>query len=208
MMSGPSFPDHLLTVDEWAALPEYERYRLELSEGVLVVSPHPGYLHQHVTFALVDALAEQLPDELCVLGDVEVLLPGEPPTVRCPDVIVVDRALVEADPDRATAADVRLVVEVTTAGSGRTDRVTKFSEYAESGIPQYWIVDLTEPAVLAAFTLENGWYRFDGEQAGTMTLPVAGRDVSVDLEALTLMRANTRGVSADAPVAPDDGPPR
>ena len=142
MMSGPSFPDHLLTVDEWAALPEYERYRLELCEGVLVVSPHPGYLHQHVTFALVDALAEQLPDELCVLGDVEVLLPGEPPTIRCPDVIVVDRALVEADPDRATAADVRLVVEVTTAGSGRTDRVTKFSEYAESGIPQYWIVDL------------------------------------------------------------------
>jgi Uma2 family endonuclease len=207
-MSGPSFPDHLLTLDEWAALPEYERYRIELCEGVLVVSPHPGYLHQHVAFALVDVLDRQLPDELCVLGDVEVLLPGEPPTVRCPDVIVVDRALVEADPDRATAADVRLVVEVTTGGSGRTDRVTKFSEYAESGIPQYWIVDLVEPAVLAVFTLENGWYRFDGEHAGTVTLPAAGHDVTVDLEELTIARASTRRASGDAPVAPDDGSPR
>ncbi len=208
MMSGPSFPDHLLTVDEWATLPEYERYRLELCEGVLVASPHPGYLHQHVTFALVDALAGQLPRELSVLGDVEVLLPGEPPTVRCPDVIVVDRALVEADPDRATAADVRLVVEVTTGGSGRTDRVTKFSEYAESGIPQYWIVDLTEPAVLAAFTLENGWYRFDGEQAGTVRLSAAGHDVTVDLEELTAVRTDTRGATGDAPVEPGGGSPR
>lgn len=207
-MSGPSFPDHVLTVDEWAALPEYERYRLELCEGVLVVSPHPGYLHQHVSFALVDALAGQLPDDLCVLGDVEVLLLGEPPTVRCPDVIVVDRTLVESDPDRANAADVRLVVEVTTAGSGRTDRVTKFSEYAESGIPQYWIVDLTEPAVLAAFTLDNGWYRFDAEYEGAVTLAAAGHDVTVDLEELTIARASPRIETADAPVEPDGGSPR
>ncbi|MDV2476838.1 Uma2 family endonuclease [Rhodococcus zopfii] len=207
-MSGPSFPDHLLTLDEWAALPEYERYRVEMCEGVLVVSPHPGYLHQHVTFTLVDVLAGQLPDGLCVLGDVEVLLPGEPPTVRCPDVIVVDRALVEADPDRATAADVRLVVEVTSGGSGRTDRVTKFSEYAEGGIPQYWIVDLTEPAVLAAFILENGWYRFDGEHGGTVTLTAAGHDVTVDLEELTVARAGARSASGDAPVTPDDARPR
>jgi len=40
-------------------------------------------------------------------------------------------------------ADMLLAVEVVSRGSGseREDRVRKVSEYANAGIPQYWIVD-------------------------------------------------------------------
>ncbi|MGN5238493.1 Uma2 family endonuclease [Rhodococcus sp. SJ-3] len=183
-MSGPSFPDHLLGLDEWVGLPEYERFHVELCEGVLVASPQPGSAHDHAALALVLQLDEQLPGNLCVLGGVEVLVTAEPLTVRVPDAIVVDRALVDADPDRAPSSEVRLVLEVTVDGTARTDRVTKFSEYAEAGIPQYWIVDLTGPPVIAVFTLDSGWYRYDGEHSGAPTLTAAGNEVTVDLGGL------------------------
>jgi len=196
-VTGPSFPDHLLTLAEWAELPEYEQFHVEVCEGVLSASPRPAYLHQHVAFGLVAQLADQLPKELAVLGDVEVLLTETPLTVRCPDGIVVDRALVDADPDRATGADVRLVVEVMAEGSVRTDRVTKFSEYAEARIPVYWMIDLVEPATLGVFVLDEGWYRYEGEYTGKVTLPVAGHRVSVDLDALTAVRPPQRSAPVD-----------
>jgi hypothetical protein len=67
-------------------------------------------------------LDRQLPDDLCVLGGVEVLVSENPLTVRVPDVIVVDRTLVDADPDRAPITEVRLVAEITVPGTARSDR--------------------------------------------------------------------------------------
>lgn len=43
------------------------------------------------------------------------------------------------------ASDARLVVEIVSPSSRRTDRVVKCDEYATAGIPHYWIVDLSEP---------------------------------------------------------------
>lgn len=189
-VNGPSFPDHLLGLDEWVDLPEYDRFHVELCEGVLAVSPRPGPAHDHAALALALQLDEQLPDNLCVLGGVEVLVLTDPLTVRIPDAIVVDRALVDADPDRAPSSEVRLVLEVTVDGTARADRVTKFSEYAEAGIPQYWIVDLTGPPVIAVFTLDSGWYRYDGEHSGAPTLTVVGNEVTVDLGGLVVPEAS------------------
>lgn len=196
-MSGPSYPDHLLTLEEWVALPESEQHLLEVCEGVLVAVPRPGVAHDHAEMTLAMQLDGQLPDALCVLGGVEVLVSEKPLTVRSPDVIVVPRALVDADPDRAPVSEVLLVVEVTVDGSARTDRVTKFSEYAEAGVPQYWIVDLDGPPVVAVFTLDQGWYRFDGEHTGVAALKAVGHDVTVTLPDL-----------AYAPVDPAEPAPR
>ena len=175
----PSYPDHLLSLDEWAALPESDGHHVEVCEGVLVAAPAPGAAHDHAAVTLALLLDEKLPDEWCALGGVEVLVAEKPLTVRCPDVIVVGRSLVDADPDRAPISEVKLVVEVTVDGTARTDRVTKFSEYAEAGVPQYWIVDLGGPPVIATFTLVDGWYRFDGEHSGTVTLDALGTEVAV-----------------------------
>jgi Uma2 family endonuclease len=200
-VSVPSFPDHLLGLDEWVRLPEYDSVHVEVCEGVLVASPRPGSAHDHVALALAMQLDDQLPGNLCVLGGVEVLVTAVPLTVRIPDVIVVDRTLVDADPDRAPSTEVRLVLEVTVDGTARTDRVTKFSEYAEAGIPQYWIVDLTGPPVIAVFTLDSGWYRYDGEHSGAPRLTAVGNEVTVDLGGLV-------EPGAVAPEAPEGPAPR
>jgi Uma2 family endonuclease len=44
------------------------------------------------------------------------------------------------------AADVVLAVEIISRGSRRLDTVVKAAEYADAGIPHYWVVDLGEPA--------------------------------------------------------------
>lgn len=199
-MSGPSYPDHLLGLDEWERFPRSEVHHTEVCEGVLVVAPAPGPAHDHAALALVLQLDAQLPAEWCALGGAEVLVTESPLTVRVPDVVVVDRALVAADPDRARAEQVRLVLEVTVDGSARTDRVTKFSEYAEAGIPHYWIVDLLGPPMIAVFTLDGEWYRYDGEYSGRAALSALGCPVEVDLTAL--------GGAATAPDDPGHLDPR
>lgn len=48
--------------------------------------------------------------------------------------------------DRLPAADVLLAVEIISPGSRSVDLHLKPYEYAEAGIPHYWVVDLGPPA--------------------------------------------------------------
>ncbi len=62
------------------------------------------------------------------------------------------------------------MVEVVSPGSTRTDHVHKRSEYADAGIPHYWIVDVTEPVSLLACHLAGEFgYASDGAVTGTFT---------------------------------------
>ncbi|WP_433555025.1 Uma2 family endonuclease [Pseudonocardia xinjiangensis] len=179
------WPSHLLTLEEWEALPENEEFRFELAEGVLSVSPQPHSWHQHAANRFTHRSNDQLPRELIALAEVEVVLADRPLTIRVPDVIVTRTALFDANPARYVAPDVLLAVEVLSDGTRRVDRVLKFSEYADAGIPQYWIVDLGEPTSLTAYVLVDGDYELSGEHTGTAELDVAGHRVTVDLDALT-----------------------
>ena len=63
--------------------------------------------------------------------------------------------------------DVLLVVEIISPGSEGVDTVTKRSEYAAAGIPQYWVVDQA-----AAQTVTM--HRLDGDRyAVQATIPLA-----------------------------------
>lgn len=174
---------HLLTLAEWDALGETED-RLECIEGVLFVAASPRVLHQRVAARIEDALDRQLPPELAVLHDVDVLLVESPLTIRCPDVAVTTEAVVATNPARLTGTQVELVVEVISEGTARMDRVMKMSEYAEAGIPTYWIVDL-DPLRLTAFALRGHAYQQVGEFAANADLTVAGHPVRLDPSGLT-----------------------
>ncbi|MGK8511427.1 Uma2 family endonuclease [Nocardia asiatica] len=187
-----NWPDHLLTLEDWIALPEDSSRNYELVEGVLVVSPKPVSQHQRAVLRLGAQLEPQLPSTLGVLADTEVLIDAGPlPTVRVPDILVVPEAGIEANLPRYAAADVLLAVEVLSPGSRRTDRVTKFFEYAEAGIEYYWLIDLAKPTSLAAYHLIDRDYELVAEQAGTVTLDIAGTPITVDLAALTSSRVRS-----------------
>ncbi|MBB5154158.1 Uma2 family endonuclease [Saccharopolyspora phatthalungensis] len=182
-MSAVAWPDHLLSLEDWAALPEDNSHRVELVEGTLHVSPRPVSYHQWALMELGYQLRAQLPKSLVALPEVEVVLFEYLATVRIPDLVVVPVELASKNPARFRASELELAVEVVSPGSGRTDRVLKFAEYAEAGIPNYWIVDLEKPTSLAAYVLKNGHYVLVTESAAAVDVesPVA---LTVDPAAL------------------------
>jgi Uma2 family endonuclease len=62
--------------------------------------------------------------------------------------------------------------------------VLKFAEYAEAGIPRYWMVDLTAPVSLVAYVHTGNSYEPDGEFTGTAKLTVADTLIQIDLDGL------------------------
>jgi Uma2 family endonuclease len=192
-MTAPPWPDHLLTLEEWDALPEDTSRHYELVEGVLLVSPRAASMPQRASLRLSHVLDEQLPDQLTALPDVEVVIEaGFPATVRAPDVIVTSNALAEENPPRLHAADVLLAVEIISPGSNKQDRVMKPVEYAEAGIPHYWLVDIEEPATLTAYLLVDGYYEIVAQvtEEARLSQPAP---VTVDVRKLTARRPGGGG---------------
>ncbi len=178
-----SMPMTQVTLDDWAAMP---RNRAEVRRGVLVAVPSLGTRHQLAVTRLAYFLDERFPD-LVALAGVELLLAEEPLTIRVPDVLVTSST--ELNVRRASPPDVRLVIEVLSEGTVRTDRVTKFSEYAEVGIEHYWIVDLEEPASMTTYRLIDGEYENFGEHTGKVSLDFDGTPLTLDLDALITRHA-------------------
>lgn len=69
-----AWPDHLLTLEEFAQLPEDTSRHVELVEGVLHVSPQTVPIHQRIVARLLSALNGQLPSDWEALPEVEVVL--------------------------------------------------------------------------------------------------------------------------------------
>jgi Uma2 family endonuclease len=188
----PVFPQgRLLTIADYAALPEDDQYRWELQEGRLVMSPSPIPDHMIASGELREQLKAQLPDDVCVIQEVDLdlqLAPSDQPGwSRRPDLMVVDRAeldRVHAEGGILRAAGVRLVIEILSPGSRRTDYVIKLAEYADAGIPHYWIVDLEAPISIASFHLGGDLgYIAEPEAAGTFRTE-APFTLSVELDSL------------------------
>jgi Uma2 family endonuclease len=138
------FPRGLMSLEDWDALPEDSSAHYELQEGVLVVSPKPARMHQKAMTRLVGQIESQCPPSWEAVADFEVLVQADAlPTVRAPDVVV---ARTGGSEKRAPADEVILAVEIISPGSRKVDLHFKPFEYAEAGIPHYWVVDLDPPA--------------------------------------------------------------
>lgn len=160
-MTTHAWPDHLLSLDEWAIQPTQDRH-CELAEGVLIVSPRPAPAHQWLIVRLAAVLNAQLPDHLAACSETEVVIvPGDAATVRVPDIVVTTFEAMRHASSRLAAADVLLAVEVVSPGSRGTDRVMKVAEYAAAGIPHYWVVDPDAGEILAL--------RLDGDSYSTVS---------------------------------------
>ncbi|MER5261361.1 Uma2 family endonuclease [Actinosynnema sp. NPDC002837] len=171
---------HLFTVAEYVELGETERGYSELQEGRILMSPSPSPNHNRASLRLAMQFVEQLPADLEVIQDIDVDLElspyGDPGFSRRPDLVVVQRGA----PDRVSreggllnASEVVVVIELVSPGSKRMDRVIKRGEYADAGIPHYWIVDLDPPISLVACHLAGDFgYQDAGDVVGEFTTSV------------------------------------
>ena len=185
-MTSITWPDHLLTLEEWDALPEDVSRRFELVDGVLQMSPSTTSNHQVASVLLCAQLNEALMARgLIAVPAVDVVLVEPfPPLLRAPDIVVVSVADARTGPQRYYAQQLRLAIEIISPGTAWVDRVAKMAEYAEASIPNYWIIDLDGEVTLDAFVLVGDAYRpslVGVTGTVTMTEPVP---VTIDLAAL------------------------
>jgi len=154
---------------------------IELSDGRIEVLPMPTEKHQAILLYLYRAffpVIEQLGGKVFVAA-LRLHLATE--RFREPDLLLL---LAADDPRRHNeyweGAD--LVVEVVSPDDPRRDLVQKRREYAEAGIPEYWIVN-PQTETISVLRLEGTKYAEHGvfqrgDQATSALL--AGFQVSVD----------------------------
>lgn len=144
------------TEAHYFALPDTNRY-IELSEGELIMPPHPTRSHQRAVEELFVRLRAFVQEN--ELGEVHVaplpvrLWPGK---IREPDVFFVAREHSDRIGEQFFGVP-DLVMEVTSSGTWRTDRVEKLAEYAQAGVKEYWIVD-PEAQTIEVFELREDAY--------------------------------------------------
>lgn len=183
------WPDHLLTIDEYLTLPETEFGYTELLEGRVLMSPSASKRHMKTSLKLAMQFSACLPAHLDVVQefdvDLELAPPDEPGFSRRPDLIIYDRAADELprNDQIIPASHVLIAVEVVSPGSRRTDRVIKHGEYADAGIPHYWLVDIDPPRSLLAYTLTEEFGYVGHEVSGKFETEVPF-PMLIDLDAL------------------------
>jgi Uma2 family endonuclease len=155
--------EKLLTFDEFASLRLPGRY--ELVDGRLeeLVAPRP--LHGWTSFQFCAAFGAYLKqhDPGGYPGS-EVDIPTVPFHGRRPDVVYYspgDRNRLDLRANRVLGVPT-LVVEVLSEDDEERDLVVKREEYAQAGIPHYWILDPIRQYVLT-LVLREGRYEMAGE---------------------------------------------
>ena len=190
-VSVPSREPRLLTVAEYLARGETELGYDELVEGRVVMSPSPVPDHNNAVVEALIQLRPQLPPELEVLLDLDVNLelapPDAPGFTRRPDLIVARRSArerVRREGGIIRAAEVVVVAEFVSPGSRRTDHVAKRADYADAGIPHYWIVDLDDPISVVACHLGGELGYVDGGAVSGVFTTSSPFPVRLELDAL------------------------
>lgn len=146
------------TVDDLYLLPDDDRFRYELVDGALLMTPPPVITHGHAVMALGRVLGDALSDEWRVLADAGVRFNDR--NYRQPDLMVVLRSALTkrlADP-----VDVILAVEVMSPSSVSNDRISKPAQYAAAGIPHFWRLEFDEEPVLITHALAGEVYAETG----------------------------------------------
>lgn len=186
------------TVDSYLRLDT--NWLIEFTDGFLDVLPMPEEIHfyvQRFIFAAVEAFLATRRKGVAHVAPFKIRIRSD--AFREPDVcILID----EADPRRGRkywgGAD--MVIEVVSPGGEIRDYYEKRSDYADAGIPEYWIVDpfkkellvlrltdaeyavhamlrpgqVAESAVMAGFQLDVGACFAAADQAAANDEPAVG----------------------------------
>lgn len=129
----------------------FEDERVELLRGMVVrMSPH-GPAHDSTIQRLNRVLGQLLRDRADIR--IQCAFAASDGSEPEPDVAVVD----VADYDAGHPSEAWLIVEVAESSLAK-DRGTKAAIYAESDVPEYWVVNLVERVIEVSTRPEGGRY--------------------------------------------------
>ena len=167
-------PKPKLTYEDYASLPDDERY--ELIEGELIPMPSPKEIHQTVAGTLFMSVGMFV--RITGLGRIyfapfDVIL--SPTNVVQPDLIFISsaRAHIITEDNIRGAPD--LVVEILSPSTAGYDRTTKRDLYARHGVGEYWLIDPYAKTVTVLILGANGYNTHaiygEGDTLTSPTLP-------------------------------------
>ena len=150
------------TVHDLETMPDDGR-RYELIDGMLIVTPAPGWSHQEMSGTLYLLLYAACRPELRVLLAPFAVRTAPINEVQ-PDVLVARYAdLTEAGLPVAPV----LAVETLSRSTQLNDRNTKKAHYERLGVPSYWLLDPVQPGGLEVYELdEQGRYQLTATVSG------------------------------------------
>ena len=155
----------LITFEEYLKYDDGTSSRYELVDGELVLMPPASFLHSDIIDFIADLFKayaiEHKIDVKVKTGDVGVRTGIN--SSRIPDISVIDGIVWRSMPRDASAVievPLLLAVEVVSPGTEQIERdyKDKVSEYQNSGIAEYWIVDPIEQKI-SVLVLEKDGYR-------------------------------------------------
>jgi Uma2 family endonuclease len=173
-----------LTLEQWLDLGEDEPG--ELCAGRLQEEEVPDFVHELTVSWLLFVIRSWLGGRGFVIGsELKIVLPGD--RGRKADLVVIlpgTRAPARSGPLREPP-DILVEVITPTPRDERRDRVEKMEEYAQFGVPYYWLVD---PA-LGAFeifgrTAAGNYEKLIGTTSGVVDDVPGCTGLRIDVDAL------------------------
>lgn len=167
--------------------------RYEIANGVLeLMSPSPTVTHQMLCSKMMFSLEASCGNEFIILlSPIDVILSDT--EVRQPDIVMIHRSRMSIISNRGINGSPDLVVEIMSKHSRRRDKVQKRIAYAKYGVPEYWVIDLTN------FTLEQ--YVLDGERYELAD--VYSEDDTISSRTVPCASFSMNGIVQSLPVHPD-----
>jgi Uma2 family endonuclease len=146
----------LWTVEQYLRLTECSNRLFEFTDGSIEVLPIPTKVHQAILGFLYRFLYGYIQERGGAVFLAPMLIELREGKFREPDIIL---ALDVEDPrlQNAYFTGADLVIEIVSPSSRTLDTQVKRTEYAEAGIPEYWIVD-PEVATITVLRLERDAY--------------------------------------------------
>jgi len=151
------------TEEDYFNLPD-KNYLVELSDRRIIIQDMPGDDHQRVLLNLAIIIHQYVKQNN--LGEIRTSpLPVRlwKNKIREPDIIFMSNEHKDRiQKDSWGVPD--LAIELISVSNEHVDRIEKFDEYAQAGIPEYWIVEPIDQTI-EVFTLEQGNYVLLGKSS-------------------------------------------
>lgn len=150
-----------ITFQEYLTYDDGTENRYEFVDGELVLMPPPSPLHEDIVHFLLISFYQEI-QRLGLDWIARVTNTGVrtlPSRSRLPDVVVMTKEQRQSISSKAPVLESAplLIVEVISEGNSTADYRFKRSEYAATGILEYWIVD-TFAGKVCVLRLVEGFY--------------------------------------------------
>jgi Uma2 family endonuclease len=150
----------LWSVEQYLKLTSKTNHLIEFTDGMIEVLPMPTRRHQVILLLLYELLKAVINPAGGIVLVAPLRLQVRPGQFREPDVLL----LLQADDPRNQEAywlGADLVVEVVSPDNPERDTQVKVVDYAEAGIPEYWIVNPLDETI-TVLTLADDAYTAHG----------------------------------------------